>query len=88
MALQSCWIVAYDISCPRRRYRVARLLEDGGRRLQRSVFEVWASPAELAEIELALSRCIDPCRDSVRLYRPGPTPGGAHTTRPPAWLIV
>ena len=39
--MQCRWIVAYDISCPKRLYRVARRLQNDGVRLQWSVFECW-----------------------------------------------
>ena len=41
-AESSTWLVCYDVSCNRRRTKIARLLAGFGERLQRSVFEtVW-----------------------------------------------
>jgi CRISPR-associated protein Cas2 len=52
----SWYAVCYDISHDGQRQRVARILLDYGRRLQRSVFEVWLDPADLGE----LRRCVGP----------------------------
>lgn len=47
----SRYIAAYDISNDSSRVRVARLLEQFGERLQRSVFEVWLDSEELADLQ-------------------------------------
>lgn len=45
----SLYVAAYDIAGNRRRNRIARILSGYGMRVQRSVFEVWLEPEELAE---------------------------------------
>ena len=89
MTIECCWIVAYDVSNSRRRYRVARLLEGRGQRIQRSVFELWSTPAAVIDLEQQLLRRIDPSTDSVRLYPLGredqPAPGELVNV---GWFIV
>lgn len=62
------FVVAYDISCDRRRQKVADLLEMVLTRVQKSVFE-GEVPREVLDrsIKRALGH-IDPETDSVRVY--------------------
>ena len=46
----SLYVAAYDISRDWQRTRVAEILREYGRRIQRSVFEVEIEPAELDEL--------------------------------------
>lgn len=46
----SRYAVCYDIARDHSRDRVAHILLDYGRRLQRSVFEVWLDPDDLPEL--------------------------------------
>lgn len=46
----SLYIAAYDISSTGRRNQVARVLRHHGRRIQRSVFEIWLEPEDLPEL--------------------------------------
>ncbi|WP_024805792.1 CRISPR-associated endonuclease Cas2 [Nocardia sp. BMG51109] len=59
------YLIAYDIADPRRLRHVCTLMEDHGRRLQYSVFVCDLSPAELAELEAAVTRTIDLTADSI-----------------------
>jgi CRISPR-associated endonuclease Cas2 len=52
----SAYVAAYDISHAGRRRQVACILSHYGRRVQRSVFEVWLEPEELP----ALKRAVGP----------------------------
>ena len=84
--MQARWIVAYDICCPRRLYRVARRLQNDGVRLQWSVFECWLGAAEAARLWADLGKLIDPQQDSIRAY---PLTGAAAgDAPPPAYYIV
>lgn len=65
---ESRWIVAYDIACPRRLYRVAKRLKACGMRRQFSVFECRLAPAGLANLLRDLRGLIVQKEDSVRLY--------------------
>jgi CRISPR/Cas system-associated endoribonuclease Cas2 len=54
-ATERLWVAAYDVRQPRVRRRVASLLEGHGVRVQRSVFEVQATPAQAAQLR---RRCL------------------------------
>lgn len=61
------WLIAYDITSPRRLRRVARVLEAHGIRAQKSVFETHLSPPELARLRAALMAEAGP-GDHLRYY--------------------
>lgn len=54
------WLIAYDITCDRRRYRVAKCLEDNAFRLQHSVFACQGSNAAMGRLAGELSDHCDP----------------------------
>ena len=84
--MQSRWIVAYDIACPKRLYRVARRLKNDGVRLQWSVFECWLGTTEATRLWADLRKLIDPQQDSIRAY---PLTGAAAgNDLPPAYYII
>jgi CRISPR-associated protein Cas2 len=84
--MQARWIVTYDITCPKRLYRVARRLQNDGVRLQWSVFECWLGVTEAARLWADLSTLIDPRHDRIRAY---PLTGAAEGDNlPPAYYIV
>jgi CRISPR-associated protein Cas2 len=62
-------LVAYDLPDDRRRRRVARLADDVGRRVQKSVFEAWLTPDQVDRLVARLDREIDPDQDRVYLLR-------------------
>lgn len=62
-------LVAYDLPDNRRRRRIARLADDVGRRVQKSVFEAWLTPAELERFIARMAREIDPAVDRIALVR-------------------
>jgi CRISPR-associated protein Cas2 len=63
-------IISYDIVDDRRRLKVAKtLLDFGGKRVQRSVFEGYITPANLAKLRAKVRALIDEQEDSVRFYR-------------------
>lgn len=61
--------VCYDIPDDRRRARIAQVLQDFGRRAQRSVFEADLSQAAFDRLVRRLRRIVEPAEDSVRAYR-------------------
>ena len=66
-------LVSYDVSTsdPKgsgRLRRVARLCEDWGQRVQKSVFECLVDPAQWVAMRAGLLEIIDPERDSLRFY--------------------
>lgn len=62
------YIVCYDIADPKRLYRVARVCEGFGLRLQDSVYQCWLRPGQLNELTTALAANMNPKLDTVRLY--------------------
>lgn len=63
-----CWVAVYDIPDDRRRDRVAQVLDDFGSRVQKSVFEIMVTEAELEILRERIQRVIHPEEDAVRLY--------------------
>lgn len=61
--------IAYDIRDDKRRSRVARLLEDYGRRVQYSVFDCNLDEARFQRLRQGLEGIVDQSEDSVRFYR-------------------
>ncbi|MFI7694240.1 CRISPR-associated endonuclease Cas2 [Nonomuraea sp. NPDC049655] len=67
-------LLAYDVSTitpagQRRLRQMAKLCEGYGHRVQKSVFEITCSDAELLTLLDGANRLIDPAEDSVRIYR-------------------
>ena len=63
-------VVSYDIVDDRRRLKIAKtLLDFGGQRVQRSVFECYITPANLEKLRQRLSKLVNESEDSVRFYR-------------------
>ena len=62
-------LVTYDISDERRLRRVAKVTEDFGRRVQKSVFECDLEEDRLLKLRQRLADEMDGTLDSVRFYR-------------------
>jgi CRISPR-associated protein Cas2 len=63
------WLIAYDISHPRRLARVFKFLKREGIPIQYSVFSVDASNAKMSALMAHLATLIDEREDDVRAYR-------------------
>ena len=61
-------VVTYDIADDKRRYQVARILEDHGLRVQESVFDCIMDERRFLALKRSLEREIDQNLDSVRFY--------------------
>lgn len=61
-------IVAYDIADPRRLNRIARIMKDYGRRVQKSIFEVEASAAIFREMKNRAERVMEQEEDGVKYF--------------------
>jgi CRISPR-associated protein Cas2 len=61
-------VIAYDIADAKRLYRVAKIMEDYGIRVQYSVFEVYADKQTLRTLISRALAEMDTEKDSVRLY--------------------
>lgn len=66
------FLVAYDISCPRRLRRVHRYLKKRAVYVQYSVCVLEASRSEAERVRDDVAALIDPDRDDVRFYRLDP----------------
>lgn len=62
------WVVGYDITNDRRRYRVMKTLEGYGRRVQYSVFECELTYTRRDRLERDLLRVINDKEDNIRFY--------------------
>lgn len=69
---ENLYIVAYDISDPRRWRRVFRLMNGYGEWLQLSVFQCRLSRRRRIELKLALGEIIDHAQDHVVILDLGP----------------
>lgn len=68
------YLVTYDVNTTttegeRRLRKVAKICEGYGIRVQKSVFEVVISDAQLVRFEHELRQVIDAAMDSIRMYR-------------------
>ena len=61
-------VVSYDVPNDRRRTRLAKELENFGRRVQYSVFECLLDVPQLERLRTRLLRRIETGEDSVRIY--------------------
>lgn len=64
---RTLYLVAYDVCEPQRLQRVCRYLTGykvGG---QKSVFEIWATPAELRKIRTELNELMDSDQDRLQI---------------------
>lgn len=68
MATTGTYLICYDVADRRRLRRVAKLMEQHGLRVQRSVFVCRLSPSRRERLEARLRRIIHPERDAVSLY--------------------
>ncbi|MCX9157924.1 CRISPR-associated endonuclease Cas2 [Niveibacterium sp. 24ML] len=62
------WLIAYDISQPRRLRQVHRLMREEGIPVQYSAFILTASDRQLDHLLADLRELIDPTCDDVRAY--------------------
>lgn len=64
-------LIAYDIANPKRLRRVAKICEDYGIRVERSVFECDLSDTDMAAFWTRLCQTVDTREDCVVSYRIG-----------------
>lgn len=72
------WLIAYDITDPKRLLRVHRYLSQHAMAQQYSVFRACMSTTQLRRVKTGLARLIDPSEDDVRMY---PLPAQADVAR-------
>jgi CRISPR-associated protein Cas2 len=61
-------VISYDISDHKRRLKIAKTLEDFGRRVQYSVFECRLLPAELNKLIRLVKPLVRAAQDTIRFY--------------------
>ena len=59
-------LAIYDISHPKRLYRVAKIMKDYGVRVQKSKFEINVTPSSFAELKWRLAREISINDDGIK----------------------
>lgn len=69
---QQLRVLCYDVSCDKRRRRIAKLLEEEASRVQYSVFETRLAPKKLSRLVARLEAHLDK-GDSLRVYTVGKT---------------
>jgi len=62
------WLICFDVACSRRRYRVARLLESHGQRVQKSVFDCFLSTSQLSKLRRELENEMNTKEDKVYFF--------------------
>ncbi len=63
------YLISYDVSDDKRRYRVVEALKDFAHRVQYSVFECDLEEGELRELLGRVERAMEAREDSCRVYR-------------------
>lgn len=63
------YLIAYDISDPKRLIRVAKIMKDYGTRVQKSVFECNLQKEQFQRLVARVVSVINDVEDSVRIYR-------------------
>ena len=61
-------IVAYDIAHPRRLNKIARIMKDYGRRVQKSIFEVDVKERQYIEMKRRAELVMDYHEDGVKYF--------------------
>lgn len=61
------WLVSYDVACPRRRYRLDRLLGALGTRVLASLWECRLRADQIPALEQRLRRTLDASEDRLAL---------------------
>ncbi|MCS6900462.1 MAG: CRISPR-associated endonuclease Cas2 [Myxococcales bacterium] len=71
MAPPCTWLLSFDVAHPRRLRKLSRFLEQRSQRVQRSVFELVASPGVLVRLlaQATVPERFNPVLDSLRVYR-------------------
>jgi len=62
------WIICYDIKNGRRLRKIAKIMENYGQRVQRSVFECWLREDSFKKLAEEIASIIKKPDDSIRFY--------------------
>ncbi|MBQ9873008.1 MAG: CRISPR-associated endonuclease Cas2 [Thermoguttaceae bacterium] len=66
--MERYWLICYDVSDPKRLRKVAKVMQNFGLRVQKSIFECWLSDSRLNELRYGVDQIIDDREDDVRYY--------------------
>ncbi len=66
--IEQLHVLAFDLSSDRRRYRLTRLLEGYGLRVQESVFEAWLTDAQHAALLRKAEAILQTAQDRLVSY--------------------
>ncbi len=64
----SFYVISYDVVDNKKRYKIAKLLEGKGSRVQKSVFECYLTDKEVIKLHKEMMKKINPETDSIRIY--------------------
>lgn len=65
---RTLYLVAYDVCAPRRLRKICRYLTGYKVAGQKSVFEIWVTPAELKRIRADLAALMDAEKDRLNIF--------------------
>jgi CRISPR-associated protein Cas2 len=89
---RALYLVAYDIGNPRRLARARRYFKNWRVAGQKSVPEIWVTPAELQAIRARLDQLLDPETDRLQLIaldpRMPPRCLGQAATHGPRYFVI
>lgn len=63
------YLIAYDIRHPARLRKLAKIVQDYGIRMQKSVFEAELLPSELQNMMHRMKSIINPSEDGIKIFR-------------------
>ena len=63
------YLIAYDIRHPVRLRKLAKIVQDYGLRMQKSVFEAEMTPSELQSMKKRMQGVIEPKEDGIKIFR-------------------
>lgn len=94
-SIEQLHVIAFDLTDDRRRYRLTRLLEGYGLRVQESVFEAWLTDPQRDMLLRKAGAIIHPAQDRLVCYaltaaecRQQRTLGCAQRTPNPTYYLV
>ena len=61
-------LVAYDIADPKRLHKIAKIMQDYGERVQKSIFEVNLTKRSFSSMVRRVKNAIDPEVDGVKFF--------------------
>lgn len=63
------YLIAYDIRHPTRLRKLAKIAQDYGLRMQKSVFEAKMTPSEFQNMKKRMQSAIEPSEDGIKIFR-------------------